>query len=105
MRVSDLLAAHPRCLDVLVRHGFTPLRQPALRRVLARTVDLGQAALIRGLTAEAEASLLVELEALLAGRAAEAAPVASGGRAAAPDAPGGRAAAHAAPAGEVSQCR
>jgi hypothetical protein len=74
MRVSDLLAAHPGCLDVLVRYGFTPLRQPALRRVLARTVDLGQAVLIRGLTAEDEASLLVELEGLLAGRSTEPAP-------------------------------
>ena len=65
MRVSDLIAADSRCLDVLVRHGFTPLRNPALRRVLAPTVDLGQAMLIRGLTPEAEASLLVELASLV----------------------------------------
>ncbi len=64
-RVSDLLAADPRCLEVLVRHGFTPLRRPALRRVLAGTVDLGQAVQIRGLGPEAEAALLAELSALL----------------------------------------
>ena len=63
--LSELLAAEPRCLEVLVRHGFTPLRQPALRRVLAPTVDLGQAARIRGLSAEAEAVMLAELAGLL----------------------------------------
>ena len=71
MRVSDLLSADPRCLEVLVRHGFTPLRQPALRRVLAPTVDLGQASLIRGLGPAAEDALLDELADLLAVRGAD----------------------------------
>jgi len=65
-RVSDLLAADGRCLDVLVRHGFTPLRQPALRRVLAHTVDLRHAVMLRGLGAAEEAALLAELAAVLA---------------------------------------
>lgn len=60
-RVSELLAADERCLDVLVRHGFGPLKQPALRKLLAHTVDLRQAALIRGLSEEAEEELVDEL--------------------------------------------
>lgn len=75
-RVSDLLARDPRCLYVLVRHGFAPLRRPALRRVLAPTVDLGQAIAIRGLGPEAEAALLDELSALLYGRAGAPEPTA-----------------------------
>lgn len=66
-RVSDLLAADARCLDVLVRHGFGPLRQKALRKVLAHTVDLGQAVRIRGLSEETEEELLAELLGLLEG--------------------------------------
>ncbi len=66
-RVSDLLEADARCLDVLVRHGFGPLRQPALRKVLAHTVDLGQAVRIRGLSEETEEELLAELLGLLEG--------------------------------------
>ena len=66
-RVSDLLAADARCLDVLVKHGFGPLRQPALRKVLAHTVDLGQAVRIRGLSEETEEALLAELQALFEG--------------------------------------
>lgn len=65
--MSDLLAADARCLDVLVRHGFGPLRQPALRKVLAHTVDLGQAVRIRGLSEETEEELLAELLGLLEG--------------------------------------
>jgi len=70
-RVSDLLAADARCLEVLVRHGFGPLRQPALRKVLAHTVDLGQAVRIRGLSEDAEDALLAELLALFQGSAHE----------------------------------
>lgn len=67
-RVSDLLDADARCLDLLVVHGFGPLRQPALRTVLAHTVRLGQAVRIRGLSEEAEEGLLVELLALFQGQ-------------------------------------
>jgi NnrS protein/uncharacterized protein DUF1858 len=42
MLVSDILDI-PGALDVLVAAGFAPLRQPALRATLARTVTLGQA--------------------------------------------------------------
>ena len=70
-RVSVLLAADARCLEVLVRHGFGPLRQSALRKVLAHTVDLGQAVRIKGLSEEAEEGLLAELLALFQGSAHE----------------------------------
>ncbi len=71
-RVSDLLAADERCLPVLLRHGFSPLKQPALRKVLAHTVDLGQAVRIRGLSEEAEEGLVSELLGLFEERQGEA---------------------------------
>lgn len=77
-RVSDLLDADGRCLRVLVDHGFGPLRQPALRKVLAHTVTLGQAVRIRGLSEEAEEGLLVELLALFRGLEREEATAAEG---------------------------
>jgi len=66
MKVSAILKAHPAALEVLVEHGFAPLRQPHLRAVLANSVTLGQAMRIRSLSATAEAALLDELQALFA---------------------------------------
>jgi hypothetical protein len=49
--VADVLLI-PGALDVLVRAGFTPLLQPALRATLARTVTLRQACRLRGIALE-----------------------------------------------------
>jgi hypothetical protein len=49
--VADVLLI-PGALDVLVRAGFTPLLQPALRTTLARTVTLRQACRLRGIALE-----------------------------------------------------
>jgi hypothetical protein len=42
-RVADVVEWFPQTLDVFVRFGFTPLKNPLLRRSLARAVSLGQA--------------------------------------------------------------
>lgn len=68
MKVSDILAAHPEALGVLVEHGFTPLAQPYLRKLLAHTVTLEQALRLRPLDPAREQSLLDEIETLLAER-------------------------------------
>lgn len=65
MKVSAILAANPAALGVLVEHGFTPLAQPYLRKLLAHTVTLEQALRLRPLAPEREKSLLDELELLV----------------------------------------
>lgn len=64
MKVSAILASRPAALDVLIEHGFAPLKQPHLRAVLAPTVSLAQALRIRSLAAGHEQALLDELLAL-----------------------------------------
>ncbi len=61
-RVSEVIAAHPRALELLVAHGFSLLAQAPLRRALAPTVTLAQALRIRGLGESAEAALLRALD-------------------------------------------
>lgn len=67
VRVSELLAASDEVLPLLVRHGFAPLRNPAMRAALAPTVTLAQAIRLRGLSDGAAASLRRELRGLLSG--------------------------------------
>jgi hypothetical protein len=67
-RVSTLLAHSPAVLDCLIRHGFTPLRNPAMRAALAPTVTLGQAIRLRGLSPEVREALLADLAEVLACR-------------------------------------
>ncbi len=66
MKVSEILEANPAALGVLVEHGFTPLAQPYLRKLLAHTVTLEQALRLRPLAPEREQSLLDRLGDLLA---------------------------------------
>lgn len=61
MRVQALLDASPAVLPCLIRHGFTPLENPVMRRALAPTVTLAQAARLRGLAGEELDALLGEL--------------------------------------------
>lgn len=60
-RVSDIIANHPNALDVLIEGGFTPLSNPVMRNVLARTVNLRQAFQIRTLSDEQEEHIITEL--------------------------------------------
>lgn len=69
MKVSEILEAAPAALGVLVEHGFTPLAQPYLRKLLAHTVTLEQALRLRPLARERETSLLDELALLVSQRA------------------------------------
>lgn len=62
-RVSDVIAAHPRALGLLIEHGFSLLAQPPLRRALAPTVTLAQAIRIRGLGPVSRTGLLEALAA------------------------------------------
>lgn len=67
MRVSDVLEEVPGALELLVDHGFGPLAQPAMRRLLAPTVTLRQALAMRALPTWREEAALRAL-AELAGR-------------------------------------
>lgn len=58
--IADLLAI-PGALDLLVAHGFTPLRNPTLRAAMASTITLRQACRLRGIAVE---PLVVELRGL-----------------------------------------
>ena len=43
IKVADVLLRYPQSLDVFVRHGFTPLRNPVLRKTMARVITIEQA--------------------------------------------------------------
>jgi hypothetical protein len=47
-RVADVLEWFPQTEDVFLRHSFTALQNPILRRTLARQVTVAQAAALRG---------------------------------------------------------
>lgn len=63
--VADVLAWFPETEPVFERHGFVALRQPMLRRTLARQVTLAQAARLGGVP---EQALLDDLNASIAAR-------------------------------------
>jgi uncharacterized protein involved in response to NO len=42
-RVGEVLRVYPQSLDIFVKHGFTPLKNPVLRNTMARVVTLEQA--------------------------------------------------------------
>lgn len=67
-RVSTLLERSPEALDCLIRHGFTPLRNPVMRAALTPTVTLAQAIRLRGLSTEESEALLTEFAEVLACR-------------------------------------
>ncbi|HTL28631.1 MAG TPA: DUF1858 domain-containing protein [Tepidisphaeraceae bacterium] len=56
--VGDVLATFPRTLDAFTEFGFAPLRNPFLRKTLARTVTIHQAARMHGVDVD---ELLVAL--------------------------------------------
>jgi hypothetical protein len=43
VKVGEVLQTYPQSLDVFVRHGFTPLRNPVLRKTMARVITIEQA--------------------------------------------------------------
>jgi hypothetical protein len=51
-KVAQVLAWFPQTETIFIEHGFTALRNPLLRRTLARQVSLAQAADLRGVEIE-----------------------------------------------------
>lgn len=67
-RVGDVLEAYPALLDTFLAFGFAPLRNPLLRKTVARRVSIGQACRMMGVD---EASLLKALNERVGQRPAE----------------------------------
>ncbi|HEY6120588.1 MAG TPA: DUF1858 domain-containing protein, partial [Pyrinomonadaceae bacterium] len=42
-KVGDVLARYPESLAIFLRHGFTPLQNPVLRKTMARVITIAQA--------------------------------------------------------------
>ncbi|HEX7296955.1 MAG TPA: DUF1858 domain-containing protein [Pyrinomonadaceae bacterium] len=42
-KVGDVLTQYPQSLEIFLRHGFTPLSNPVLRKTLARAITIEQA--------------------------------------------------------------
>ncbi|MFO0929121.1 MAG: DUF1858 domain-containing protein [Gemmataceae bacterium] len=57
-RVGELLDAHPELLDTFVGLGFQPLRNPVLRRTVARQVTVGRACRLAGVPLDAALAAL-----------------------------------------------
>jgi uncharacterized protein involved in response to NO len=62
-RVGDVLSRYPQSLDVFLKHGFTPLSNPVLRRTMARVVTVEQACRREGIDMDV---LLAELRSFTA---------------------------------------
>jgi uncharacterized protein involved in response to NO len=62
-RVGDVLARYPQSLEIFVQRGFTPLRNPVLRKTMARVITIEQACRREGIDL---AELLHELQQMIA---------------------------------------
>jgi hypothetical protein len=62
-KVADVLEHYPETLAVFLRHGFAPLRNPVLRRTLARAVTIEQACRRADVS---QAALLADLQGTIA---------------------------------------
>jgi len=62
--VGKLIERYPKAVDILAKYGFTPLKNPILRKTLAKTITLGQAKRIGHLSDERFQELLKELKEL-----------------------------------------
>jgi len=72
--VGEVLTRYPQSLEIFVRHGFTPLRNPVLRKTLARVITIEQACRRENLEME---TLLRDLERLLVNEKLIATPLVS----------------------------
>ncbi|MBP1912116.1 DUF1858 domain-containing protein [Thermococcus stetteri] len=66
--VAKLLKVYPESLDILVKYGFSPLQNSLMRKTLARTVTLGQAKKLIGMSDEKFREMMEELKGLEEGR-------------------------------------
>jgi TusA-related sulfurtransferase len=62
--VGKLLERFPQALEILIKYGFTPLKNPLLRKILPYTVSLKQAKKIRRMSDEKFQEMLRELKKL-----------------------------------------
>lgn len=62
--VGKLVSKYPEAIEILASYGFTPIRNPILRKTLARTITLGQAKKLEKLSDEKFEELLKELRKL-----------------------------------------
>ncbi len=62
--VGKLLEKYPEALNVLIRYGFAPLKNPLLRKILPYTVSLKQAKRIKRMSDEKFEKMLDELREL-----------------------------------------
>jgi MFS family permease len=60
-KIADVLAHYPQSLSIFLRHGFSPLGNPVLRRTMARVVTIEQACRREGVDLN---GLLTELRGL-----------------------------------------
>jgi TusA-related sulfurtransferase len=62
--VGKLIEKYPRAIDVLASYGFTPLKNPVLRKTLAKTITLGRAKRLKGLSDTEFLEMLEKLRSL-----------------------------------------
>ena len=64
MKVEEVLERYPHLLEAFLRHGFTPLKNPLMRRTMAPFINLRGAAKMKHWSPETLESFLVELNGL-----------------------------------------
>jgi hypothetical protein len=62
--VGQLVARYPESIEILAKYGFSPIKNPILRKTLAKTITLGQAKKLGHLSEEKFEALLAELRQL-----------------------------------------
>jgi len=62
--VGQLVARYPGAIEILAKYGFSPIKNPILRKTLAKTITLGQAKKLGNLSEEKFEALLAELRQL-----------------------------------------
>lgn len=62
--VGKLINRYPEAIEILAKYGFTPIKNPVLRKTLAKTINLGRARKLEGLSEEKFKELLEELKEL-----------------------------------------
>jgi len=62
--VGQLVARYPEAIEILAKYGFSPIKNPILRKTLAKTITLGQAKKLGHLSEEKFEALLEELRQL-----------------------------------------
>lgn len=62
--VGKLVSRYSEAIEILAKYGFTPIKNPLLRKTLAKTITLGRAKKLEGLSDEKFKQLLDDLKKL-----------------------------------------